>query len=214
MKKDKIADFISRHDLSDQSIEAALLEMDFSMLAKAISAMDDTTSEWFYRNISYSSRKQLSRLLKSHSNLGEDEIREAQNYLLGVLRRHQGAKRKSDQGQARELAPLMISTTNKHEIFGCLVDLSQRCHNYGLQSLESTMNTIEDNYLENFILKKGLEYMLSGRDRDTTRTLLENLKKVMLEKIRDNLEMILQGIDHIQQGSSSKDLVKTLKSYL
>ena len=76
------------------------------------------------------------------------------------------------------------------------------------------MNNINDAYLENFVMKKGLEYVLAGRGPKTSKNLMENLKKAMLNNIEQHLDMILEGIEQIQQGHSAKELVKVLKNYL
>ena len=63
-------------------------------------------------------------------------------------------------------------------------------------------------------MKKGIEYVLTGRDSKTNKNLMEKLKKAMLNNIEEHLDMILSGIEEIQQGHSAKELVAKLKTFL
>ncbi len=205
---------LSSSTLKDHDIQMSLLEVEFPVLAKALVGLSDSQRKIFFRNTTYSAKKQLSKMLASYHELEEEEIASAQEALAEIINKNQLQASPIEMPNIRDTKPVRVETRNKHEIFASLLDISQLVQKEGLPSLENTMHAINEKYLENFVLKKGLEYILTGRDPKTSQALMDNLKKAMLKNIEEHLNMILEGIEQIHKGHSTKELVRILKNYL
>jgi len=200
--------------VNDQCIKSSLHEIESQTLARALVGLDTLHRKIFLRNASFSLKANITKLIKSSSQDSKKAIQESRKTVCCILTSYMTSGEL--QPQVEELKPpsLKIRTTNKHEIFASILDLSRLSHDYGLMSLETAMQKIDTSYLENYFVKKGLEYIVSGRDTKKSLSLLRQLKKRMIKKIDDHLEMIIDGMEHIHKGSSNKELVDHLKSYL
>ena len=212
---DDLKAFLHHQTFNESVIRSSLLDVDMKMLALALAGLEEADQKIITKHLSYSAKKQLNiRLLSLEGSANVQEIQNAQNILLDTFKKNADQPESALSTEESTQAPIEISTRNKNEIFASLLDISRRSYANGLPSLESTMTHIDESHLENFIIKKGLEYIISGRDLTTAQALLKHLKKCTVQKIEEHLDMIIQGLECIQNGSSNKELVKILESYL
>lgn len=205
----QVMDFQEVNEDNDRVIQSALRETDTTVLAQALTTMDQTERDVVYRNMSKRAHALLSEeVTQAEQNVSQTAANKAKEFFVQKLRKYREYSARRPHVPVAD-SPPELDTSSEESIIESFVDLVRYARIHGLLSLEGT--GVQSEYP---ISGKGMELVIDGWEPMLIRSILERTKATYLAKVERRLDMIMDGIDSLTSGDLPIAVEERLRAYV
>ena len=224
----RIADFVTKGEYVDVTMQSALREIDSHQLSIAMLGFSEEERLAVLRNMSKRAAALLTeeieavdgkqndiaisdavemfeQKLTKYSRHFADDQRNSEIYFARYQRRAKGEEETPTEPEA----PPIVDFTSLEAILDSFRKLKRFIQEYGILSLEGAEEGID-----NPVAKKAFQLLIDGWDPLVMRSILERAMQSYFESERRKLEMVIEGFGSLSTKEHLVGLEEQLSSYL
>ena len=197
-------------DHNNRIIQMALRELDTVLIIRVVWSLKENQRKIIYRNVSkrvYALLQEDLKRSKTENKNPDAKIKDAQDMFKEIIEKKMELVNESVQPAPKELPAIKLDSDK--DIIETFKKLQRHISTYGVISIDGITEKIS-----NPVIRKGLEYLIDGRDPLFVKPLLERIKENYINKISKQMDMVLEGLDSISEGNMEIGVAERLESYI